>query len=252
MQENIFRPLGMTDTTFFPFEGDQKARLMPLRWWDQESEAFEVLGTQFPGLTLPRAYAAPPYPRRKADIVARRKQHIEYAVGGGGIYSNAFDYSILTRHLLRAFLYPQAAATTALLQPATLSTLFAPSLSASAGAGITALFGTWYEATELGELDWSTGMCVYMKRERRGGWGRRSGTAGWMGAGGTEFFIDPESQITVTDACSHAVRTSTDREWALQVVFSTNLLPFSAPEISKVKVRLEKAIYAGLVEHRKL
>ena len=65
--------------------------------------------------------------------------------------------------------------------------------------------GEWYEATEDGELDWSTGMCVYLKKERRGGWGRRQGSCGWMGAGGTEYWIDPKSGVAVSRTCSSLV-----------------------------------------------
>ena len=54
MQEHIFKPLGMSNTTFFPFDGEQATRLMPLRYWSDERNQYEVLTDQFPGLTLPR------------------------------------------------------------------------------------------------------------------------------------------------------------------------------------------------------
>lgn len=53
-QANIFGPLGMTNSTFFPFSRDQRSRLMPLRWFNVNSGEYEELITQHPGLTLPR------------------------------------------------------------------------------------------------------------------------------------------------------------------------------------------------------
>jgi len=67
------------------------------------------------------------------------------------------------------------------------------------------MVGEWYEAPEDGQLDWSTGMCLYLKAERRGGWGRRQGSCGWMGAGGTEYWIDPESGVAVSGLALLAV-----------------------------------------------
>lgn len=54
MQENIFKPLGMSNTSFLPFGGEKAERLMPLRWYEDSTGKFEVLKDQFPGLTLPR------------------------------------------------------------------------------------------------------------------------------------------------------------------------------------------------------
>ncbi|KAL8278003.1 hypothetical protein RQP46_009635 [Phenoliferia psychrophenolica] len=208
MQKHIFVPLGMKNTTFFPFDGEQATRLMPLRWLNEESGEYEVLTTQFPGLTLPRVTA-----------------DIEYAVGGGGIYSTAADYSRLLRHLLQNYLVPGSPS--ALLKPATLVSLFKPSLPLGAQIGLTDMVGEWYNATEVGDLDWSTGMCLYLKDGPRGGFGRRTGSAGWAGAGGTEYFIDPATGITM--------------------VFTTNILPHSAEVIKACKLNLEKAVYEALV-----
>jgi len=48
---------------------------------------------------------------------------------------------------------------------------------------------------EAGEYDWSTGVGMFVTRERdgkeghrRGGVGRRSGSVGWSGAAGTEYW----------------------------------------------------------------
>lgn len=56
MQQRIFKPLGMHNTTFYPFGPDFKDRLMPLRFLNEKSGQWEVLDGQMPGLTLPRRY----------------------------------------------------------------------------------------------------------------------------------------------------------------------------------------------------
>lgn len=76
MQDHIFKPLGMSNTTFFPFDGEQASRLMPLRWWNDKEQRFEELTMQFPGLTLPRVCALssiPPCPN--PDALAQYRRH---------------------------------------------------------------------------------------------------------------------------------------------------------------------------------
>lgn len=44
-------------------------------------------------------------------------------------------------------------------------------------------------------------MALYNPKDedkRRGGWGRKKGSVGWGGAAGTEYWIDPKSQIAVS------------------------------------------------------
>lgn len=54
MQENIFKPLGMHNTTFYPFGSEHEGRLMPLRYYNAEEKEWQVLNGQMEGLTLPR------------------------------------------------------------------------------------------------------------------------------------------------------------------------------------------------------
>jgi methyl acetate hydrolase len=51
-----------------------------------------------------------------------------------------------------------------------------------------------------GEADWTTGMALYnpQGRARRGEFGRHAGSVGWGGAAGTEYWIDPTAQISVS------------------------------------------------------
>jgi CubicO group peptidase (beta-lactamase class C family) len=55
LQENVLRPLGMTGTTFYPF--DRGERLMPLRYGrgaEEGKPVWEELNGQMDLLTLPR------------------------------------------------------------------------------------------------------------------------------------------------------------------------------------------------------
>jgi CubicO group peptidase (beta-lactamase class C family) len=61
LQREVCGPLGMKETTFFPFSAEWKDRLLPVRWGDEtESGAFEwkelatVKGLLAEGLCLPR------------------------------------------------------------------------------------------------------------------------------------------------------------------------------------------------------
>lgn len=71
-----------------------------------------------------------------------------------------------------------------------------------------------------GEWDWSTGMVVWCPGDGRrlgkdenaveGGWGRRAGSAGWFGAAGTMYFIDPKSNLTVSTLGSEVSTLAVD------------------------------------------
>jgi hypothetical protein len=58
LQQHLFRPLGLRNTTFYPFaEADQASRLVPLRWRQENADGsaeYQALVDQDPGLTLPR------------------------------------------------------------------------------------------------------------------------------------------------------------------------------------------------------
>ncbi|KAM0747393.1 beta-lactamase/transpeptidase-like protein [Meredithblackwellia eburnea MCA 4105] len=206
MQKNVFGPLGMSNTTFYPLEGKFRNQTMPLRWINTASGEFEVFTSQQPGMLLPR-----------------EKQDIEYPVGGGGVYSNPTDYIKLIRHLLFHLNHPDVSSP--ILSSTAIRSLFERSLPTGSIPGLIAKVGEWY-GCEADELDWSTGMCLYMKNERRGGFGRRKGSAGWMGAGGSEYFID--------------------RETGVAICFATNVMPSNTPRISEMKLAVEKAIYEAL------
>ena len=58
LQQHVFRPLEMRNTTFFPFaDAEQAKRLVPLRWRQENvdgSAEYQELVGQDPGLMLPR------------------------------------------------------------------------------------------------------------------------------------------------------------------------------------------------------
>jgi hypothetical protein len=58
LQQHLFRPLGLRNTTFYPFaEAGQASRLVPLRWRQENADGsaeYQALVDQDPGLTLPR------------------------------------------------------------------------------------------------------------------------------------------------------------------------------------------------------
>ncbi|KAJ9114884.1 hypothetical protein QFC20_001256 [Naganishia adeliensis] len=194
MQEHIFKPLGMHNTTFYPFGSGFEDRLMPLRFLNGKSGQWEVLVGQMEGLTLPRS---------RVDI--------EYPVAGGGIYSTTTDYTKLLQELLRLFRIPEDQyPKNPLLTRRSVRSLFEGTLPESAKESVANVMNMRPpqegDSAASGEWDWSTGMVVWSPKDGRrlgkddqaeeGGWGRRTGSCGWFGAAGTMYFIDPQSNLT--------------------------------------------------------
>lgn len=216
MQQHIFKPLGMRSTTFYPFGSEFKDRLMPLRYYDAKLNEWQVLDKQMEGLTLPRRYvlAACSNNDRSCALTFRRREDVEYPVAGGGIYSTTSDYTNLLQELLRLFhtpedAYPEAA----LLSRQSVHSLFEGSLPESAKGALTHVMNMRppqpNDVAAEGEWDWSTAMVVWKPTDGRrlgkdaavkeGGWGRGAGSVGWFGAAGTMYFIDPQSNLTVSN-----------------------------------------------------
>lgn len=140
------------------------------------------------------------------------KEDIEYPVAGGGIYSTTSDYTKLLQELLKLFRTPEERYPNgALLSRKSVQSLFQGSLPESAKEALTNVMNMRPPQPEdlvaPGTWDWSTGLAVWSPADGRrlgrdddaeeGGWGRRSGAAGWFGAAGTMYFIDPQSNLTV-------------------------------------------------------
>ncbi|KAL1413097.1 hypothetical protein Q8F55_000846 [Vanrija albida] len=212
-QENILLPLGMGDTTFYPFGEAHEGRLVPLRFGGERG--YEVLTDQLPLLTLPRSTDA-----------------IEYPVAGGGIYSTSADYIKLLSHLLAHYASLSGAGArpaAPLLSDSSVRSLFSRSLPPPALPAMATALGRFMniEALAPGEADWSTGMALYLPSD--GGpapAGRSAGSAGWGGAAGTTYWVDPARGVAA--------------------VFSTQTIPSSAPEVVAFKEAMERAVYAAL------
>lgn len=118
-------------------------------------------------------------------------------MAGGGIYSSPLNYSLVLRSLLNPNSSP-------LLSPASIDSLFTPSIEVTqARADLAAMLSARAsdEPLEAGDVDWSTGMCVWKKRKMgKDGkaWGRSEDSAGWMGAGNTEVWVDRKAGIAVS------------------------------------------------------
>ncbi|KAI5453995.1 hypothetical protein NCC49_004988 [Naganishia albida] len=224
MQQCIFKPLGMHNTTFYPFGPEFEDRLMPLRFLNDKSGQWEVLDKQMGGLTLPRS-----------------REEIEYPVAGGGVYSTTTDYTKLLQELLRLFSIPQDQyLQNALLSSESVRSLYEGTLPETATENLAHVMNMRPpqvgDIAASGEWDWSTGMVVWSPKDGHrlgkddeaveGGWGRRSGSCGWFGAAGTMYFIDPQTNITF--------------------VCTTQMLPGNHSLIADMRNELEKRVYAVL------
>ncbi|GJN88051.1 hypothetical protein Rhopal_001007-T1 [Rhodotorula paludigena] len=221
LRRQIFAPLNMESTTFYPFAGDKLDRLFPLRWLQRNSDGsteWQPFEDQLDLLKLPRT-----------------REEIDYPVGGGGIYTAPRDYGTLLRHLLKCHLASSPSAPLK-LSVASVHSLFAPSLPGTelGHSGFNG-FSHKFDATPA-ELDWSTGLCVFNysnEAQRRifsddKAHGRSTGSAGWSGAPGIRFWMDPVREISC--------------------VSGMNLLPGSDPAVDEFNDTVEKLLYKALIE----
>ncbi|KAK4052897.1 hypothetical protein OIO90_004173 [Microbotryomycetes sp. JL221] len=227
LREQIFAPLGMNNSGFYPFDKpEQAARLMPLRFLreyasqdgSKSTTTNEELVDQLPLLTLPR-----------------KRSDIEYPVGGGGIYSTTTDYLKLLDHLLVHYLrLPTTPSNSATPRPCILrdrqhlESIFKGNLPPLALESIHEAVGNRLGSKKPGDIDWSTAVAVWKGEGHSRGFGRLPGSVGWAGAAGTEYWMDPTSGISV--------------------VLTTNLLPSTAQCVWDLKADLERAVYEGLVD----
>ncbi|GAA5875282.1 hypothetical protein JCM8547_006888 [Rhodosporidiobolus lusitaniae] len=216
LRSQIFDPLGMKSTTFYPFSPAQREKLLPIRWLERKEDGsfeFEKLVSQCDLLKLPRT-----------------REDIEYPLGGGGIYTQPADYLKLLQHLLshRLSATPSSKLNLSL---ETLNSLFVGTLPPDelGHKGLGMRLEKFGLSSAL-DLDWSTGMCIFEKdRTLPGGArGRSKGSAGWSGAAGTEYWIDASKGIAV--------------------VCSTHALPVLDPEIQRYKDEVERLVYEALEE----
>ncbi|GAA6006122.1 hypothetical protein JCM10207_000530 [Rhodosporidiobolus poonsookiae] len=219
-REQIFDPLGMKSTTFYPFSDEQRKHLFSLRWLERKETGeieWQEFGKQLDLLKLPRD-------RSKMD----------YPVAGGGIYTAPHDYLTLLRHLLSCRLSSSGSSTLSLSADA-IASLFINTLPDTELGHSGMLWAEKYGASPR-ELGWSTGLCVFdfenkpgqQRPLKNGGRGRTTGSCGWAGAAGTEYWMDPSKGIAV--------------------VCTTQLLPTSDPAVEEFKQEVERLVYEALEE----
>jgi methyl acetate hydrolase len=109
-----------------------------------------------------------------------------------------------------------------ILSDTSIRSLLSPTLPESALQSLLSMYNPYLSLEgdnrlKPGEANWSTAMAIYCPEDGRwrGGFGRRAGkpgycrplklshvrftgSCGWGGAAGTEYFIDPETQIAVS------------------------------------------------------
>jgi CubicO group peptidase (beta-lactamase class C family) len=160
------------------------------------------------------------------------RSEIEYGAGGGGIYTAPSDYLILLQHLL-AHQLAKTPSSELSLSASAIDSLFVGTLpDTELGRSGFAPRAKQYGLESARDFDWSTGLGIlsYASGQRPlpgGRKGRSSGTAGWSGAPGIEYWIDQKEGIAV--------------------VLGSQLLPgFGIPEIEDFKVDLEALVYEAL------
>lgn len=178
--EFIFRPCGMTSTTFYPTP-KIKARLMGMCGVDQQGQL--VLGSGSP-LEL-----------------ARCMDHEKFGPalsGGGGLYGTARDYL----RMLRCVLVSEQGGHNALLSPSSFRELFSNSVPLTAQIKEDMLRGATQQnvhppsvlADGGNHLSHSVGLMLYGVDSE---YGRKAGTAFWDGAAKTYYWLDAVSGIAV-------------------------------------------------------
>ncbi|KAF9476665.1 beta-lactamase/transpeptidase-like protein [Pholiota conissans] len=148
-------------------------------------------------------------------IIERDPSKVGILLGGIGIYTKLDDYLLFLRHLLLA---QTGKATNPILSVASISSLFRPSLPENCSENIEAMTG-WKDC------QFGYGLCL-----ANTDWpGRRKkGSGFWYGWAGTYYFMDPTTGIAV--------------------VYGTQVVPPTDPEVDRLWAQLETALYAGLKE----
>ena len=168
MQEHIFRPLGITSFTFWPYENADLRNKIP------------QLTTRTPDGQL----AAFDQPSLNTGLVD--------CLGGQGLYGPMLEY----REILHSILADDGR----LLKPEMRATMFQPQLSAEAKKALRAFVGTPAGAAFIGEwkrewdVDWGLGGILLMQD---GDGRRKKGTLSWGGIANTFWLIDPSADLAL-------------------------------------------------------
>lgn len=169
MQENIFRPLGISAITFWPYENAQLKDKVP------------ALTTRGPDGSLV-LHAEPFVNTGSKDCF-----------GGHGAYGTMGDYLKVQRSIL--------ANDGKILKPQTVDMMFTPQLSPGSKAALQAFRAGPYGAMAIGqndpaiEADWGLGGILLLQDDQ----GRRKkGTLNWGGIANCFWIIDREADLALT------------------------------------------------------
>jgi len=166
-QENIFKPLGMTSTSFY-LTPELQAKAIDL--------AFNADG-KFQHFV------------DRTKLIEKEPSRVKLHLGGVGLYSSFKDYLALLRH----FLQIKAGKTppNAILSANTVQEMFTPTLSL-AGSKSLDLFLSFVGVPPGNQ--WGTALAL--RTEDKPGQ-RKKGSAFWSGWAGTFGHIDPEAGVAV-------------------------------------------------------
>jgi len=157
MRDEIFTPLGMTDTTYRPTD-EQKKRLVKLYKTDN-GEHIDVTGTA-----------------EDIDFIGAIGPN--YTSGSAGLYSTVEDYDRFAAMLANGGEFNGVR----ILKPETVRMIY------TEGA---------YKKLEMAPgMEWGLGMIV-RKDPEKAGINVTKNTYGWSGAYGTHFFVSPEQKLAV-------------------------------------------------------
>lgn len=114
---------------------------------------------------------------------------------GGGIYTPPRSYALVLQSLLSG--------SSLLLSRPSMDSLFESTLpTEQSRADLAEMVGPMSNMKWApGDVDWSTGLCVWHRRKEDGEgkpWGRLEGSAGWAGAANTMYWVDRKAEIAVS------------------------------------------------------
>ncbi|KAF8892981.1 beta-lactamase/transpeptidase-like protein [Infundibulicybe gibba] len=165
-QENIFKPLGMSSTSFY-LTKDLKDRLMPLYF--REPDGKLVKNTN------------------QTPVLDPDPSKVHVHLGGIGLHSSERDYLKLLQHLLQIH---AGRAVNPIMQTATVHMLFRPTLTETGVKALTA---------RVGKADSQWGIGLYLNTTDWEG-RRKKFSGGWYGWAGTYYFMDPTTGVAAVVA----------------------------------------------------
>ncbi|PPQ75927.1 hypothetical protein CVT26_006379 [Gymnopilus dilepis] len=167
-QENIFKPLGMTSSSFY-LTPNLRERLVNLTWREKDGTLVPFAG--------------------QVRIIEQDPAKVKLHLGGVGLYSTERDWLKLLRHILQ--IKTGKAVSNPILKKETVEEIWVPSLPETGEKTMSAFtdLPNWGPNTQFGT---AMGLITKDWPNRR-----KKGTGFWSGWAGLEFFVDPGSGIAL-------------------------------------------------------